>query len=167
MPYSSTKQSSHHSVQDSSPPSQPPSFTTKPPLNGADLENKDAAERKKKGTFVAASAPPPRGRRLHFCRRVVHCRPLRPSPPPQLPPPAAVLSPVRSPPSLPPSPLFNRFANDPRFKKRQFSSKKNRASSKGGCLHTGDLRLFRKLATRSLDRPPTDVEVFRDPHTQA
>ncbi|MED6217308.1 hypothetical protein PIB30_016497 [Stylosanthes scabra] len=35
--------------------------------------------------------------------------------------------------------LLDNFANDPGFKKRQASSKKNRASSKGGCLHTGGL----------------------------
>ncbi|MED6175944.1 hypothetical protein PIB30_083114 [Stylosanthes scabra] len=32
--------------------------------------------------------------------------------------------------------LLDRFANDPGFKKRQASNKANRASSKGGCLHT-------------------------------
>ncbi|MED6135177.1 hypothetical protein PIB30_043795 [Stylosanthes scabra] len=61
--------------------------------------------------------------------------------------------------------LLDRFANDPGIKKRQASSKENRASSKGGCLHTGVLRPFRRL-TRSLDRPATDAEVFRATHTR-
>ncbi|MED6145183.1 hypothetical protein PIB30_022642 [Stylosanthes scabra] len=62
-----------------------------------------------------------------------------------------------------------RFANDPGFKKRQASSKKNRASSKGGCLHTGGsvtIPKTRARMTRSLDRLPTDVEVFRETHTR-
>ncbi|MED6129803.1 hypothetical protein PIB30_111619, partial [Stylosanthes scabra] len=65
--------------------------------------------------------------------------------------------------------LLDRFANDPGFKKRQASSKTNRASSKGGCLHTGGsatLPKTRRRMTRSLDRPPTDVEVFRETHTR-
>ncbi|MED6169597.1 hypothetical protein PIB30_022666 [Stylosanthes scabra] len=105
----------------------------------------------KKGTFVAAFAPPPRGRRLHFCRRVVHRHPFRPSPPPQLPPPAAVLSPMRSPPSLPPSPLFNRLRKrvmmrvppqfDPDIVWRQtlFEPYKNRVYGAGG-FFTSSLR---------------------------
>ncbi|MED6221747.1 hypothetical protein PIB30_057717 [Stylosanthes scabra] len=65
--------------------------------------------------------------------------------------------------------LLDGFANDPGFKKRQASSKKNRASSKGGCLHTGGSATIPKTRarmTRSLDRPPTDVEVFRETHTR-
>ncbi|MED6191702.1 hypothetical protein PIB30_003046 [Stylosanthes scabra] len=65
--------------------------------------------------------------------------------------------------------LLDRFANDPGFKKRQASSKKNRASSKGGCLHIGGpatIPKTRARMTRSLDRPPTDVEVFRETHTR-
>ncbi|MED6133977.1 hypothetical protein PIB30_033204 [Stylosanthes scabra] len=65
--------------------------------------------------------------------------------------------------------LLDRFANDPGFKKRQASSKKNRASSKGGCLHTGGSATIPKTRvrmTRSLDRSPTDVEVFRETHTR-
>ncbi|MED6131313.1 hypothetical protein PIB30_008646 [Stylosanthes scabra] len=65
--------------------------------------------------------------------------------------------------------LLDRFANDPGFKKRQASSKKNRASSKGGCLHTGGSATIPKTharMTKSLDRPPTDVEVFRETHTR-
>ncbi|MED6146861.1 hypothetical protein PIB30_038512 [Stylosanthes scabra] len=65
--------------------------------------------------------------------------------------------------------LLDRFANDPGFKMRQASSKKNRASSKGGCLHTGGSATIPKTCarmTRSLDRPPTDVEVFRETHSR-
>ncbi|MED6125779.1 hypothetical protein PIB30_071941 [Stylosanthes scabra] len=65
--------------------------------------------------------------------------------------------------------LLDRFANDPGFKKRQASSKTNRASSKGGCLHTGGFATLpktRRRMTRSLDRPPTDVEVFRETYTR-
>ncbi|MED6132785.1 hypothetical protein PIB30_022098 [Stylosanthes scabra] len=65
--------------------------------------------------------------------------------------------------------LLDRFANDPRFKKRQTRSKKNRASSKGGCLHAGGSATIPKTRarmTRSLDRPPTDVKVFRETHTR-
>ncbi|MED6132826.1 hypothetical protein PIB30_022610 [Stylosanthes scabra] len=65
--------------------------------------------------------------------------------------------------------LLDRFANDPGFKKRQASSKKNRASSKGGCLHTGGSATIPKTRarmTRSLDRPPTDVEVFKEVYTR-
>ncbi|MED6158474.1 hypothetical protein PIB30_033007 [Stylosanthes scabra] len=65
--------------------------------------------------------------------------------------------------------LLDRFANDPGCKKRQASSKKNRASSKGGCLHTGGSATITKTRarmTRSLDRLPTDVEVFRETHTR-
>ncbi|MED6167615.1 hypothetical protein PIB30_004426 [Stylosanthes scabra] len=53
--------------------------------------------------------------------------------------------------------LLDRVANDPGFKKRQASSKKNRASSKGGCLHTGGSATIPK--TRH-------VEVFRETHTR-
>ncbi|MED6206894.1 hypothetical protein PIB30_030895 [Stylosanthes scabra] len=63
--------------------------------------------------------------------------------------------------------LLDRFANDPGFKKRQASSKANRASSKGGCLHTGGFATIPKTRakmTRSLDRPATDAEVFRATH---
>ncbi|MED6110213.1 hypothetical protein PIB30_040855 [Stylosanthes scabra] len=63
--------------------------------------------------------------------------------------------------------LLDRFANDPGFKKHQASSKANWASSKGGCLHTGVLRPFRRLMlTRPFDRPPTDAKVFRATHTR-
>ncbi|MED6146035.1 hypothetical protein PIB30_030828 [Stylosanthes scabra] len=65
--------------------------------------------------------------------------------------------------------LLDRFANDPGFKKRQASSKKNRASSKGGYLHTGGSTTIPKTRarmTRSLDRLPTNVEVFRETHTR-
>ncbi|MED6170467.1 hypothetical protein PIB30_031242 [Stylosanthes scabra] len=65
--------------------------------------------------------------------------------------------------------LLDRFANDPGFKKRQASSKKNRASSKGGCLHTGGSATIPKTCvsmTRSLDCPLTDVKVFRETHTR-
>ncbi|MED6126022.1 hypothetical protein PIB30_074375 [Stylosanthes scabra] len=60
-----------------------------------------------------------------------------------------------------------KFANDPGFKKRQASSKANRASSKGGCLHTGGSATIPKTRakmTRSLDRSATDAEVFRATH---
>ncbi|MED6223783.1 hypothetical protein PIB30_077477 [Stylosanthes scabra] len=65
--------------------------------------------------------------------------------------------------------LLHRFATDEGFKKRQASSKKNRASSKGGCLHTGGSATIPKTRarmTRSLDREPTDAEVFRETHTR-
>ncbi|MED6150930.1 hypothetical protein PIB30_077381 [Stylosanthes scabra] len=65
--------------------------------------------------------------------------------------------------------LLDRFANDPRFKKRQASSKASRASSKGGCLHTGGSATIPKTRakmTRSLERPATDAEVFRATHTR-
>ncbi|MED6131333.1 hypothetical protein PIB30_008979 [Stylosanthes scabra] len=65
--------------------------------------------------------------------------------------------------------LLDRFANDPGFKKRQTSSKKNRASFKGGCLHTGGSATIPKTRarmTKSLDRSPTDVEFFRKTHTR-
>ncbi|MED6112737.1 hypothetical protein PIB30_064381 [Stylosanthes scabra] len=45
--------------------------------------------------------------------------------------------------------------------------KVNRASSKGGCLHTGGSATIPKTRarmTRSLDRPPTDPELFRETH---
>ncbi|MED6125544.1 hypothetical protein PIB30_069456 [Stylosanthes scabra] len=63
--------------------------------------------------------------------------------------------------------LLDKFANDPGFKNRQASSKANRASSKGGCLHTGgsaSIPKTRAKMTRSLDRPATDAEVFRATH---
>ncbi|MED6182605.1 hypothetical protein PIB30_030085 [Stylosanthes scabra] len=44
--------------------------------------------------------------------------------------------------------LLDRFANDPGFKKRQASSKKNRASSKGGCLHIGGSATILKTRRR-------------------
>ncbi|MED6115030.1 hypothetical protein PIB30_086285 [Stylosanthes scabra] len=47
--------------------------------------------------------------------------------------------------------------------------KANRASSKGGCLHTGGSATIPKTRakmTRSLDRPVTDAEVFRATHTR-
>ncbi|MED6170106.1 hypothetical protein PIB30_027706 [Stylosanthes scabra] len=65
--------------------------------------------------------------------------------------------------------LLHRFATDEGFKKRQASSKKNRASSKGGCLHTGrsaTISKTRARMTRSLDREPTDAKVFRETHTR-
>ncbi|MED6172358.1 hypothetical protein PIB30_049378 [Stylosanthes scabra] len=65
--------------------------------------------------------------------------------------------------------LLHRFATDEGFKKRQASSKVNRASSKGGCLHTGGSATIPKTRarmTRSLDREPTDAEVFRETHTR-
>ncbi|MED6163757.1 hypothetical protein PIB30_083111, partial [Stylosanthes scabra] len=65
--------------------------------------------------------------------------------------------------------LLDKFANDPGFKKRQASSKANRASSKGGYLHTwgsATIPKTRAKMTRSLDRPPTDAEVFRATHTR-
>ncbi|MED6206508.1 hypothetical protein PIB30_027450 [Stylosanthes scabra] len=65
--------------------------------------------------------------------------------------------------------LLHRFATDPGFKKRQASSKMNWASSKGGCLHTGGSATIPKTRarmTRSLDREPTDAEVFRETHTR-
>ncbi|MED6198363.1 hypothetical protein PIB30_065672 [Stylosanthes scabra] len=65
--------------------------------------------------------------------------------------------------------LLDRFANDPGFKKRQASSKANRASSKGGCLHTGGSATIPKTRakmTRSLDRPATAAKVFRATHTR-
>ncbi|MED6160659.1 hypothetical protein PIB30_053519 [Stylosanthes scabra] len=65
--------------------------------------------------------------------------------------------------------LLDRFANDPGFKKHQASSKANRASSKGGCLQTGGFATIPKTRakmTRSLDRSPTDAEVFRATHTR-
>ncbi|MED6129869.1 hypothetical protein PIB30_112323, partial [Stylosanthes scabra] len=52
---------------------------------------------------------------------------------------------------------------------RQAASKANRASTKGGCLHTGGsatLPKTRVRMTRSLDREPTDAEVFRQTHTR-
>ncbi|MED6221372.1 hypothetical protein PIB30_053916 [Stylosanthes scabra] len=64
--------------------------------------------------------------------------------------------------------LLDRFTNDPGFKKRQASRKVNRASSKGGCLHTrgsATIPKTRARMTRSLDRPPIDEEVFRETHT--
>ncbi|MED6218948.1 hypothetical protein PIB30_031288 [Stylosanthes scabra] len=65
--------------------------------------------------------------------------------------------------------LLHRFATDEGFKKCQASSKKNRGSSKGGCLHTGGsvtIPKTRARMTRSLDREPTDAEVFRETHTR-
>ncbi|MED6111326.1 hypothetical protein PIB30_051364 [Stylosanthes scabra] len=44
--------------------------------------------------------------------------------------------------------LLHRFATDEGFKKRQASSKKNRASSKGGCLHTGGSSTILKTRAR-------------------
>ncbi|MED6113418.1 hypothetical protein PIB30_070598 [Stylosanthes scabra] len=44
--------------------------------------------------------------------------------------------------------LLDRFANDPGFMKRQASSKANRASSKGGCLHTGGSATIPKTRAR-------------------
>ncbi|MED6117477.1 hypothetical protein PIB30_110311 [Stylosanthes scabra] len=65
--------------------------------------------------------------------------------------------------------LLVRFATDEGFLKRQAASKANRASTKGGCLHTGGsatLPKTRARMTRSLDREPTDAEVFRQTHTR-
>ncbi|MED6149240.1 hypothetical protein PIB30_060523 [Stylosanthes scabra] len=60
--------------------------------------------------------------------------------------------------------LLHKFATDLCFLKRLAVNKVNRASSKGGCLHTGVLRPFPRLM-RSLDRPPTEPELFRETHT--
>ncbi|MED6145121.1 hypothetical protein PIB30_022119 [Stylosanthes scabra] len=63
--------------------------------------------------------------------------------------------------------LLNRFANDPGLKKRSVVNKVNRASSTGGCLHTGGSATIPKTRarmTRSLDRPPTEPELFRETH---
>ncbi|MED6172330.1 hypothetical protein PIB30_049119 [Stylosanthes scabra] len=65
--------------------------------------------------------------------------------------------------------LLHRFATDEDFKKPQASSKVNRASSKGGCLHTGGSTTIPKTRarmTRSLDCEPTDAEVFKETHTR-
>ncbi|MED6116030.1 hypothetical protein PIB30_096313 [Stylosanthes scabra] len=64
--------------------------------------------------------------------------------------------------------LLHRFATDPGFLKRSGVNKVNRASSRGGCLHTGGSATTPKTRarmTRSLDRPPTDAKVFRETHT--
>ncbi|MED6144136.1 hypothetical protein PIB30_012789 [Stylosanthes scabra] len=65
--------------------------------------------------------------------------------------------------------LLHRFATDPGFLKRSAVCKVNRASPKGGCLHTGGSATIPKTharMTRSLDRPPTEAEVFRETHTR-
>ncbi|MED6134643.1 hypothetical protein PIB30_038826 [Stylosanthes scabra] len=65
--------------------------------------------------------------------------------------------------------LLHRFTTDPGFLKRSGVNKVNRASPKAGCLHTGGSATIPKtkaLMTRSLDRPPTDAEVFRETHTR-
>ncbi|MED6139234.1 hypothetical protein PIB30_081903 [Stylosanthes scabra] len=65
--------------------------------------------------------------------------------------------------------VLHRFATDPGFLKRSGVNKVNRASSKGGCLHTeGSTTIPKTRArmTRSLDRPPTGAEVFRETHTR-
>ncbi|MED6108931.1 hypothetical protein PIB30_028913 [Stylosanthes scabra] len=64
--------------------------------------------------------------------------------------------------------LLNRFGNDPGFKKRSAVNKVNRASSKGAYLHIGGSATIPKTRarmTRSLDRPPTDPELFKETHT--
>ncbi|MED6150876.1 hypothetical protein PIB30_076851 [Stylosanthes scabra] len=48
-------------------------------------------------------------------------------------------------------------------------NKVNRASSKGGCLHTGGSATIPKTRarmTRSLDRPPAEPELFTEMHTR-
>ncbi|MED6115402.1 hypothetical protein PIB30_090129 [Stylosanthes scabra] len=70
--------------------------------------------------------------------------------------------------------LLNKFVNDPNFKKHFAVNKVNWASSKGGCLHTrgsatiphARMIIQYRLLTRSLDRPPTDPELFREMHTR-
>ncbi|MED6182684.1 hypothetical protein PIB30_031006 [Stylosanthes scabra] len=65
--------------------------------------------------------------------------------------------------------LLHRFATDPGFLKRSAVCKVNRASPKGGCLHTGGsvtIPKTRARMTRSLDRPLTEAEVFRETHTR-
>ncbi|MED6157135.1 hypothetical protein PIB30_020453 [Stylosanthes scabra] len=65
--------------------------------------------------------------------------------------------------------LLHRFATDPGFLKRSRVNKVNQASLKGGCLHTGGSATIPKTKrrmTKSLDRPPTDVKVFRETHTR-
>ncbi|MED6174738.1 hypothetical protein PIB30_071921 [Stylosanthes scabra] len=65
--------------------------------------------------------------------------------------------------------LLHRFANDPGFKKRSSVNKVNWASSKGGCLHTGGPATIPKTRARmmrSLDRPPTELELFRETLTR-
>ncbi|MED6142746.1 hypothetical protein PIB30_000308 [Stylosanthes scabra] len=57
--------------------------------------------------------------------------------------------------------LMHRFATDPGFLKRSGVCKVNRASPKGGCLHTrgsATIPKTRAWMTRSLDRPPTEPE---------
>ncbi|MED6206348.1 hypothetical protein PIB30_025893 [Stylosanthes scabra] len=65
--------------------------------------------------------------------------------------------------------LLHRFAIDPDFLKRSEVCKVNRASPKGGCLHTGGSATIPKTRarmTRSLDRPPIEAKVFRETHTR-
>ncbi|MED6124072.1 hypothetical protein PIB30_055631, partial [Stylosanthes scabra] len=65
--------------------------------------------------------------------------------------------------------LLHKFATDSGFLKRSGVNKVNRASPKGGCLHTGGSATIPKTRarmTRSLDRQPTDAEVFRETHTR-
>ncbi|MED6118528.1 hypothetical protein PIB30_003745 [Stylosanthes scabra] len=65
--------------------------------------------------------------------------------------------------------LLHRFATDPGFLKRSSVNKVNRGSSKGGCLHTGGSATIPKTRTRmtrSLDRPQTEPELFRETHTR-
>ncbi|MED6115441.1 hypothetical protein PIB30_090632 [Stylosanthes scabra] len=65
--------------------------------------------------------------------------------------------------------LLHRFATDPGFLKRSAVNKVNRDSSKGGCLHPGGSATIPKTRARmmrSLDRPPTEPEFFREMHTR-
>ncbi|MED6108858.1 hypothetical protein PIB30_028178 [Stylosanthes scabra] len=65
--------------------------------------------------------------------------------------------------------LLHRFATDPGFLTRFGVCKVNRASPKGCCLHTrgsATIPKTRAWMTRSLDRPPTEAEVFRETHTR-
>ncbi|MED6188335.1 hypothetical protein PIB30_084982 [Stylosanthes scabra] len=65
--------------------------------------------------------------------------------------------------------LLDWSANDPGFKKRSAVNKVNRASSKGGYLHTGGSATIPKTRARmmrSLDRTPTDPELFKKMDTR-
>ncbi|MED6161450.1 hypothetical protein PIB30_060843 [Stylosanthes scabra] len=61
------------------------------------------------------------------------------------------------------------FGIDPGFMKHLAVNKVNRASLKGGYLHTGGSATIpknRERMTRSLDRPPTEPELFRETHAR-
>ncbi|MED6221189.1 hypothetical protein PIB30_052084 [Stylosanthes scabra] len=64
---------------------------------------------------------------------------------------------------------LHRFATDPGFLKHSRVNKVNRSSPKGGYLHTEGsptIPKTRAWMTRSLDRTPTDAEIFREIHTR-